>query len=335
MSERYFIHAYDQTVSNIIDEVVEETYKAFSESVGVENIRKYEENEQASQKLAEESLSLRNQQSKLKYQFYEEKRDMGAHIAKLESSLNELKMAMCKVDMIEKELKSTIGKASQEIDTIRKEVQALAKVYDFGELRRSQKKNMRPAEREKLKAEFKQKIEILISKIDRTVSNLKAIDQYVALKEKERAASKEYHNARNELNKISEQFETMRTKRFNGLMDPALVGLGCEATLGQRDVWYEFIDEDGEKNATEEEAWQLAVIRETFMKGISLNVLEGLSLTWRAQGSILLVETKPRLLSAVATEQQKNGRGVILCPPSANIIMARGEYASCETDLLE
>ncbi|GKE31035.1 hypothetical protein Tco_1450357, partial [Tanacetum coccineum] len=83
---------------------------------------------------------------------YEEKRDMGAHIAKLESSLNELKMAMCKVDMIEKELKSTIGKASQEIDTIRKEVQALAKVYDFGELRRSQKKNMRPAEREKLKA---------------------------------------------------------------------------------------------------------------------------------------------------------------------------------------
>ncbi|GJW21561.1 structural maintenance of chromosomes protein 1 [Tanacetum coccineum] len=168
------------------------------------------------------------------YLEYEEKRDMGAHIAKLESSLNELKMAMCKVDMIEKELKSTIGKATQEIDTIRKEVQALAKVYDFGELRRSQKKNMRPAEREKLKAEFKQKIEILISKFDRTVPNLKAIDQYVALKEKKRAASKEYHNARNELNKISEQFKTMRTKRFNGLMDPASVGLGYRSDTGAK-----------------------------------------------------------------------------------------------------
>nr|GFB60784.1 structural maintenance of chromosomes protein 1 [Tanacetum cinerariifolium] len=39
---------------------------------------------------------------------YEEKRDMGAHITKLESSLNELINAMGKVDMIEKELKSTI-----------------------------------------------------------------------------------------------------------------------------------------------------------------------------------------------------------------------------------
>ncbi|GJR53042.1 structural maintenance of chromosomes protein 1 [Tanacetum coccineum] len=49
----------------------------------------------------------------------------------------------------------------------------------------------------------------------KTAPNLKAIDQYAALKEKERAASKEYHNARNELNKISEQFKTMRTKRLD------------------------------------------------------------------------------------------------------------------------
>nr|GEV27549.1 equilibrative nucleotide transporter 3-like [Tanacetum cinerariifolium] len=65
MSESYFIHAYDQTVSNIINEVVDETYKTFSEFVGVENTYEYEENKQAAQKLAEESLSLRNQQSKL------------------------------------------------------------------------------------------------------------------------------------------------------------------------------------------------------------------------------------------------------------------------------
>nr|GEY97084.1 structural maintenance of chromosomes protein 1 [Tanacetum cinerariifolium] len=48
--------------------------------------------------------------------------DMGAHVAKLESSLDELENAIGKLNMRKKELKTTIGKVTEEIDTIRKEV---------------------------------------------------------------------------------------------------------------------------------------------------------------------------------------------------------------------
>lgn len=86
-------------------------------------------------------------------------------------------------------------------------------VCDFSELSRSLKNNMRPAEREKLEAEFKQKIGSLVSEIDRTAPNLKALDQYAALQEKEREASKEFEEARNEENQIRKQFETVRARR--------------------------------------------------------------------------------------------------------------------------
>lgn len=48
----------------------------------------------------------------------------------------------------------------------------------------------RPAEKEKLEAEFKQRIRSLISEIDRTVPKLKSLDQYDPLQEKEREARK-------------------------------------------------------------------------------------------------------------------------------------------------
>ncbi|KAI3772987.1 hypothetical protein L6452_04183 [Arctium lappa] len=277
-----------------INEIVDKIYKRFSESVGVENIREYEENQlAAAQELAEERLSLRNQQSKLKYQLeYEKKRDMGARIAKLESSQNELKKALIEVDEREKELKSTIEKATEEIDTLKEEVQewkslsegcekemkewkikisaattnitkhknridakenlitqlnskkqdilekceleqislptvadpmdiesASGPVYDFSQLSRSHQHSMRPAEREKLEAEFKQKIGSIVSEIDRTAPNLKALDQYAALQEKERAASKEFEEARDEEKEIVKQFETVRTRRLTRFME--------------------------------------------------------------------------------------------------------------------
>lgn len=54
---------------------------------------------------------------------YEKKRDMGARIAKLESSQNELKSSLVEVDEREKKLKSVIEKATEEIDTLKEEVQ--------------------------------------------------------------------------------------------------------------------------------------------------------------------------------------------------------------------
>ncbi|KAL4571973.1 hypothetical protein LXL04_018741 [Taraxacum kok-saghyz] len=277
-----------------INEIVDKIYKRFSESVGVDNIREYEENLlAAAQELAEERLSLRNQQSKLKYQLeYEKKRDMGARIAKLESSQTELKNSLVEVDEREKELKSLIEKATEEIDTLKEEIQEwksqseaceremkewktkisaattnitkhknkidskenlisqlnskkqdiLEKceleqitlptvsdamevdnesgpVYDFSQLSRPHQHKSKPAEREKLEAEFKQKIGSISSEIDRTAPNLKALDQYAALQEKEKAASKEFDEAREEEKLAGKEFETVRTRRLTRFME--------------------------------------------------------------------------------------------------------------------
>uniref|UniRef100_J3NFF3 Structural maintenance of chromosomes protein n=1 Tax=Oryza brachyantha TaxID=4533 RepID=J3NFF3_ORYBR len=81
-----------------INEIVDRIYKDFSKSVGVKNIREYEERQlKDAQALQERKLSLSNQMSKLKYQLeYEQKRDMQAPIMKLKETRESL----------EKELKS-------------------------------------------------------------------------------------------------------------------------------------------------------------------------------------------------------------------------------------
>lgn len=53
-----------------INEIVDRIYRDFSESVGVNNIREYEENQlKVAQELQERKLSLQNHMSKLKYQY--------------------------------------------------------------------------------------------------------------------------------------------------------------------------------------------------------------------------------------------------------------------------
>lgn len=53
-----------------INEIVDHIYRDFSESVGVANIREYEENQlKAAQNIAEERLSVSGQLAKLKYQY--------------------------------------------------------------------------------------------------------------------------------------------------------------------------------------------------------------------------------------------------------------------------
>ncbi|KAL0282382.1 UNVERIFIED_CONTAM: Structural maintenance of chromosomes protein 1 [Sesamum angustifolium] len=71
-------------------------------------------------------------------------------------------------------------------------------VCDFSTLSRSLQQKSKPSEREKIEAEFTQKITSLISEIGRSTPNLKALDQYEAVLEKERAATKEWEAARDE-----------------------------------------------------------------------------------------------------------------------------------------
>lgn len=59
-----------QKLEKRINEIVDRIYKGFSESVGVQNIREYEENQlKAAQQMGEERLRLSNQLSKLKGQY--------------------------------------------------------------------------------------------------------------------------------------------------------------------------------------------------------------------------------------------------------------------------
>lgn len=59
-----------QKLEKRINEIVDRIYKDFSGSVGVKNIREYEENQlKAAQEMYERKLSLSNQMSKLKYQY--------------------------------------------------------------------------------------------------------------------------------------------------------------------------------------------------------------------------------------------------------------------------
>ncbi|KAI8523049.1 hypothetical protein RHMOL_Rhmol13G0044200 [Rhododendron molle] len=278
-----------------INDKVDRIYKNFSESVGVKNIREYEENQlKAAQQMDEERFSLRNQQSKLKYQLeYEQKRDMDSPITKLEYSLGALTSDLNEVKAKEEELKSAIRKATDDIDHLKEEVKewkskseecekdiqewrkkisiattSLAKhsrqlkskeaqieqlksqkqeifekcelegivlptisdpmdtgsptldpALDFSQLSRSYLQNTRPSQREKLDVEFTQKISALISEIERTAPNLKALDQYEALLEKERVATEEFEAARKEEKEVADKYNSVKQRRYELFME--------------------------------------------------------------------------------------------------------------------
>ncbi|XP_050107197.1 structural maintenance of chromosomes protein 1-like [Malus sylvestris] len=278
-----------------INEIVDRIYKDFSRSVGVANIREYEENQlKASQYMAEERLSLSSQLSKLKYQLeYEQNRDMESRINELQDSISKFKKALERVQKEEAAAKSAAEKASDEIDRWKEEIQewksksegcekeiqewnkrgstattSLSKLnrqihakesqieqlmsqkqeivekceleqinlpiisdpmetdsstmgpfLDFSQLNKSHVRDRRPSEREKLEVEFKQKMDAVISEIEKTAPNLKALDQYEAIKEKERAVTEEFEVARIEEKEKADLFNSVKQKRYELFMD--------------------------------------------------------------------------------------------------------------------
>ena len=87
-------------------------------------------------------------------------------------------------------------------------------VIDFSTLSRSLQQKAKPSEREKIEADFAQKVAALISEIEKTAPNLKAVDQYEVVLEKERAASKEWEAARDEQNKITLDYNKVKQMRY-------------------------------------------------------------------------------------------------------------------------
>lgn len=97
-------------------------------------------------------------------------------------------------------------------------------VFDFSQLSRSHQQNMRPADREKAEVEFKQKIGKLVSDIEKTAPNLKALDQYAALQERERAVTKEFEETRDEEKQVAAEFNKVKQRRYSPfIICPSLV----------------------------------------------------------------------------------------------------------------
>ncbi|XP_022960554.1 structural maintenance of chromosomes protein 1-like isoform X1 [Cucurbita moschata] len=278
-----------------INEIVDRIYRDFSKSVGVANIREYEENQlQSVQHMADERVSLSSQLTKLKCQLeYEQNRDMESQIKELESTLTSLEHGLRKIQNKEADAKSTTENANNDIDRLKEElaewksrledcekdmqewkkktssattsISKLSRqinskesnieqlitqkqeivekcelenialptisdpmetesltpgpVFDFSHLNRSYQQEKRSSDREKLEMEFKRKIDGLISEIERTAPNLKALDQYEALKEKERLISEEFEAARKEEKEVADKFSSIKQKRYELFMD--------------------------------------------------------------------------------------------------------------------
>ncbi|CAK8571767.1 unnamed protein product [Lathyrus sativus] len=282
------------TLEKRINEITDRIYRDFSKSVGVANIREYEENRlKDAQNVAEERLKLSSQLSKLKYQLeYEQNRDMSSRIEELKSSISDLENDLNRVQNKEAEAKLASEKATEEINQLKdeakewksksedceKEIQEWRKkisvgtantskmnrqinlkeaqieqilsqkkeisekceleqislptisdpmdtdistpapVYDFDELNRTLK-DRKPSGRDKIEVDFKQKIDALISEIERTAPNLKALDQYEALLEKERAVTEEFEAVRKEEKEKADRFNVVKQKRYDMFMD--------------------------------------------------------------------------------------------------------------------
>ena len=88
------------------------------------------------------------------------------------------------------------------------------KEFDFSQLNRSLLQDRRPSDREKLQAEFKQKIDALVSEIERTAPNLKALDQYKTLQEKERDVTEEFEAARKEEKQVADAYNSVKQRRY-------------------------------------------------------------------------------------------------------------------------
>ena len=85
--------------------------------------------------------------------------------------------------------------------------------FDFSELDRVYLKERRPSARDKIDAEFRQKIESETSEVERTAPNLRALDQYEAIQEKERQVSQEFEAARKEEKQMADAYNVVKQKR--------------------------------------------------------------------------------------------------------------------------
>ncbi|XP_057449272.1 structural maintenance of chromosomes protein 1-like [Lotus japonicus] len=260
-----------------INEITDQIFEDFSKSVGVANIREYEENQlKDAQNVADERLNLNSQLSKLKYQLeYEQNRDMSSQIQELESSLSALENDLKLVQNKEAEAKLAAENATENINQLKGEVEEwrsksedcekeiqewnkkvsaattnisklngliISKEAQIEQLMAQKQETLDKCEleqisvppvisdpmdqrsrplkdRNKIEAEFKEKISTLISEIERTAPNLKALEQYEVLLEKERGVIEEFEAVRKDEKEKTNKFNAVKERRYELFMD--------------------------------------------------------------------------------------------------------------------
>ncbi|XP_050205176.1 structural maintenance of chromosomes protein 1 [Mercurialis annua] len=90
--------------------------------------------------------------------------------------------------------------------------------FDFSELD-SSLQDRRPSDREKIEANFKQKMDAIVAEIEKSAPNLKALDQYEALLEKEREVTEEFEAARKEEKQVADAYNSIKQKRYELFME--------------------------------------------------------------------------------------------------------------------
>ncbi|KAG8380420.1 hypothetical protein BUALT_Bualt06G0013500 [Buddleja alternifolia] len=145
---------------------------------------------------------------------YEKKWDVGSSINKLELTIATLRNALKEVERRQNEMQSAMEIANTDIEDLNEEVQGTLRT-----LSRSLQQKSKSSEREQIEAIFTQKIAALISEIGKTTPSLKALDQYEAVLEKERAASRKWEAARDEQNKITDEYNSVKQMRHHLFME--------------------------------------------------------------------------------------------------------------------
>lgn len=87
-------------------------------------------------------------------------------------------------------------------------------VLDYSQLSEIYLQDMRPSERDKHEAVFKQKTGALLAEIERTAPNLKALDQYDALQRKEKEITEKFEATRKEEREISDKYNSIKQRRY-------------------------------------------------------------------------------------------------------------------------
>jgi hypothetical protein len=87
-------------------------------------------------------------------------------------------------------------------------------VLDYSQLSEIYLQDMRPSERDKHEAEFKQRTGALLAEIERTAPNLKALDQYDMLQRKEKEVTEKFEATRKEEREISDKYNSIKQRRY-------------------------------------------------------------------------------------------------------------------------